>query len=60
MPITGSLSDPTFRSRIQENMQLLKVYCQGVTVAGAPTTQSVVASVPAMVPLPDPHAGSGT
>ena len=60
VPITGKLSDPTFMQRVQENMALLKVYCQPVTLAPSPNAQSVVASVPTMVPLPDPNAGSGS
>jgi hypothetical protein len=60
VPITGNMSDPTFMQRMQENMQLLKVYCQPVQVQPSPTAQTFVAQVPAMVPLPDPGAGSGS
>jgi hypothetical protein len=52
IPITGDLSDPQLAQRLRENMQLLKVYCQQVKVAPSPQTQTVVAQVPAMAPLP--------
>ncbi len=55
IPITGDLSDPQFQQRLQQNMQALKVYCQPVKVASSPPTQTVVAQVPAMTPLPAPH-----
>ena len=54
IPITGSMSDPTFMQRIQENMQTLKVYCKPVTLAPSPNAQTLVAEVPAMTPLPAP------
>jgi len=52
IPITGSLSDPTFMQRIQENMQTLKVYCKGIKVTPSPAEQAVVTEVPAMTPFP--------
>lgn len=52
IPITGSLADPTFSQRLQENVAALKVYCKGVKITPTPTTQSFVHEVPAMVPLP--------
>lgn len=54
IPITGSMSDPTFMQRIQENMQTLKVYCKPVTLAASPNAQTLVAEVPAMTPFPAP------
>jgi uncharacterized GH25 family protein len=54
IPITGSLSDPTFAQRLQENVAALKVYCKGVKVTAAPKTQSFQHEVPAMTPLPPP------
>lgn len=52
IPITGSLMDPTFQQRIQENIATLKVYCKATKVAASPTAQTFVAEVPAMEPLP--------
>ena len=54
IPITGSLSDPTFQQRIQENMQTLKVYCKPVKVTPSPTEQAVTLELPAMTPFPTP------
>lgn len=54
VPITGSLSDPTFQQRLQEHMDLLKVYCKQVKLAPAPDKQSVTQELPAMVTLPPP------
>jgi hypothetical protein len=52
VPITGSMSDPTFMQRIQENMQTLKVYCKTVAVTPTPSEQTTVSEVPAMTPFP--------
>ncbi|MBL9013219.1 MAG: carboxypeptidase regulatory-like domain-containing protein [Myxococcales bacterium] len=54
IPITGSMSDPTFLQRIQENVATLKVYCKAVKVTPSPTEQAVVLEVPAMTPFPAP------
>ena len=54
IPITGELADPTFQARLQENMQLLRVYCQQVKVNPSPAKQTFVHAVPAMTPLPAP------
>lgn len=54
IPITGSMSDPTFMQRIQENMQTLKVYCKSLKVNPTPQGQTVVSEVPAMTPFPTP------
>ncbi|MEO7092325.1 MAG: carboxypeptidase-like regulatory domain-containing protein, partial [Polyangiales bacterium] len=52
IPITGSMSDPTFTKRIQENMQTLRVYCKTVKVNPTPNEQTAVSEVPAMTPFP--------
>ncbi|HEY4178481.1 MAG TPA: carboxypeptidase-like regulatory domain-containing protein [Kofleriaceae bacterium] len=52
IPITGSFSDPKLQQRIQENVGTLAVYCQTITVAPSPNTQTATVSVPAMTPLP--------
>jgi hypothetical protein len=49
VPITGDLSDQTFQARLQEHMQELQVYCKAAKVLPAPTKQTFVAEVPAMV-----------
>jgi uncharacterized GH25 family protein len=54
IPITGSLQDPTFMQRIQENVATLKVYCKPTKLTPAPTEQTVTSEVPAMTPLPAP------
>ena len=54
IPITGSLADPTFAQRLQENVAALKVYCKAVKITPTPTTQAFTHEVPAMVPLPKP------
>ena len=56
IPITGSLQDPTFMQRIQENVANLKVYCKPTKLAAAPNEQSVTSEVPAMTPFPAPPA----
>jgi uncharacterized GH25 family protein len=54
IPITGSLSDPTFAQRLQENVAALKVFCKSARIAATPTTQTFIHEVPAMTPLPPP------
>ena len=54
IPITGSMSDPKFIQRLQENADILKVYCKPVKLAPAPDKQTLVQELPAMVPLPAP------
>ena len=54
IPITGSLSDPTTQQRLQENLDVLKVYCKLVTVTAAPNNQTLIQDLPAMTPLPSP------
>ncbi|MFN0247961.1 MAG: carboxypeptidase regulatory-like domain-containing protein [Kofleriaceae bacterium] len=54
IPITGSLTDPTFAQRLQENVAALKVYCKSARITPTPTTQTFVHEVPAMTPLPPP------
>jgi hypothetical protein len=55
VPITGDLSDPQFQQRLRENSSSIKVYCQPVKIAPSPNAQTVVAQLPAMTPLPNPH-----
>jgi protocatechuate 3,4-dioxygenase beta subunit len=52
VPITGSMSDPTFMQRIQQNIASLKVYCKQVKVMASPLKQSFTVDTPAMTPLP--------
>jgi protocatechuate 3,4-dioxygenase beta subunit len=52
IPITGDLNDATFAQRLQEQMELLKVYCKPFKLAPSPQKQTVVHEVPAMEPLP--------
>jgi hypothetical protein len=54
IPITGNMSDPTFLQRLQENTDILKVYCKPVTLAASPDKQTVVEELPSMVTLPAP------
>ncbi|MGE0402922.1 MAG: carboxypeptidase regulatory-like domain-containing protein [Kofleriaceae bacterium] len=54
IPITGSLAEPTFQQRLQENVASLKVYCKAVKVTPTPAIQSFTHEVPAMTPLPEP------
>jgi protocatechuate 3,4-dioxygenase beta subunit len=56
LPITGSMSDSTFLQRIQENLDILKVYCQQVKVLPTPATQSLVQLLPSMASLPPPKS----
>jgi protocatechuate 3,4-dioxygenase beta subunit len=57
IPITGSMSDPTFTQRLQENVDVLEVHCMPHTVAPGPAKQSLVQELPSMTPLPAPKAG---
>ncbi len=52
VPITGDLSDSTFQQRLQQNMNVLKVYCQPVKLADSPAAQTVTQSLPTMATLP--------
>jgi hypothetical protein len=52
VPITGDLGDATFRARLQEHMDALKVYCKQIKLAASPQKQTVVQELPAMTPLP--------
>lgn len=54
IPITGSMNDPTFMQRIQENMQTLRVYCKQFKLLPAPKEQTLTSEVPAMTPFPAP------
>jgi uncharacterized GH25 family protein len=55
IPITGNMMDPVFAQRLQEHVDILKVYCKPVTVAPSPQKQAVLLELPAMQPLPDPN-----
>ncbi len=52
LPITGSLNDPQFQQRLQENIAHLKVYCRAARVTAAPLAQSFDVELPAMAPFP--------
>nr|HEX4318639.1 carboxypeptidase regulatory-like domain-containing protein [Kofleriaceae bacterium] len=54
LPVTGSVNDPKLMQRLQEDMELLKVYCKPVVVATQPQTQAMELDLPAMQPLPPP------
>lgn len=54
LPITGDMSDMQFQHRLQENMQLLKVYCKAAHVTPSPASQAFDIELPAMTPLPAP------
>ena len=56
IPITGSMTDPQFMQRMNENAMLLKVYCKQVKLAPAPLVQTVTQELPSMAPLPEPAA----
>ncbi len=61
VPITGSMSDPTFMQRLQSQSEKLDVYCVVHPVKASPTEQRFVHEVPSMKPLPPPEgAGSGS
>jgi hypothetical protein len=57
IPITGSMSDPAFAQRLQDNVDMLEVHCIQHTLAPAPAKQSLVQELPSMTPLPAPKAG---
>jgi hypothetical protein len=52
LPINGSLADPAFQQRLQDNLDKLQVHCDAKTVAASPTEQRHIATVPKMTPLP--------
>lgn len=52
IPITGDLADKQFQQRIQQNLEVLKVYCKAFKLKPAPDKQDLVHEVPAMTPLP--------
>ena len=54
IPITGNMMDPTFSQRLQEHVDLLKVYCKPLHVGASPQQQALELDLPAMAPLPDP------
>ncbi|MFT3697126.1 MAG: carboxypeptidase-like regulatory domain-containing protein [Kofleriaceae bacterium] len=54
IPITGNMQDATFMQRLQENSNILKVYCTPATVAPSPAKQTVSQQLPTMTPLPPP------
>lgn len=54
IPITGNMMDPTFAQRLQEHVDLLKVYCKPLHVGASPVQQALELDLPAMAPLPDP------
>jgi uncharacterized GH25 family protein len=54
IPITGSMTDPKFMQRINENAMLLKVYCKQAKLTAAPLQQTITQELPSMTPLPEP------
>ncbi|MEO8846534.1 MAG: carboxypeptidase regulatory-like domain-containing protein, partial [Kofleriaceae bacterium] len=54
LPITGNMSDTTFLQRIQENLAVLKVYCQQLKILTSPDKQSLTQTLPSMATLPPP------
>jgi Carboxypeptidase regulatory-like domain len=56
IPITGEMTDPQFMQRLQQNTQMLAVYCKPVKLTAAPLQQSLPLALPAMTPLPAPPA----
>jgi uncharacterized GH25 family protein len=54
IPITGNMNDPKFTQRLQEHVDLLKVYCKPLHVGPSPQQQTLELDLPAMAPLPDP------
>jgi uncharacterized GH25 family protein len=54
LPITGSMGDTQFRQRLQEHIPQLRVYCQPVHLAAAPSAQAADVELPAMTPLSPP------
>ena len=56
IPITGSMTDPQFMQRMNENAMLLKVYCKQVKLGPTPLAQTITQELPSMTPLPEPAA----
>jgi hypothetical protein len=55
IPFTGgTMDDPQFMQRVQENMQTLQVYCKPFKLAASPLQQTVAQEVPSMTPFPAP------
>lgn len=54
LPITGNLMDASFAQRLQEHVDLLKVYCKPIALQPSPQSQSIELDLPGMVALPDP------
>ena len=54
VPITGNLMDSSMQARLQEHMDLLKVYCKQVQITPSPAQQTVIQELPSMVSLPTP------
>lgn len=52
IPINGNVMDPEFSSRLQENMEKVKLYCQGKTITASPLQQTATQVLPPMEPLP--------
>ncbi|HEY0250168.1 MAG TPA: hypothetical protein VGC41_01535, partial [Kofleriaceae bacterium] len=52
LPITGNMQDSTFLQRIQENLDVLKVYCTPVKITASPAKQTLSIALPAMAQLP--------
>ena len=56
IPINGDLRDVSFTTRLQEQAEQLKVYCQVEVIPESPKEQSIVVVVPPMEPLVDPQS----
>lgn len=54
IPITGNMADATFLQRIQENLDVLKVYCQQIKLLASPDKQTLTQMLPSMATLPPP------
>ena len=54
LPITGNLMDASFAQRLQEHVDLLKVYCKPISLQPSPQSQSIELDLPGMAALPDP------
>jgi protocatechuate 3,4-dioxygenase beta subunit len=52
IPVTGDLNDPTFQTRLQQNLDVLAVHCKQAKITPSPNKQSFVQDLPAMPPLP--------
>ena len=53
LPINGNLADPQFGRRLQDHLDILKVYCKAVNVTEQPSEQTFTATVPQMTKLPE-------